>query len=175
MIGRGGGVKSNSVEIHHSYLCIGFSQLWRKKIHSVIKRFRNAHGLKWPRVRFSYHKFRNLGEILQSDLVRKIRKGVESKYLLNCEFNCNSTTKVKFTCACGGECRTFCVFYKVTCRQCLSVYVVITPKKRTERHFQDVAQKVRYNKSLDTFAARFDRHLVIICVLIGQERIYLIQ
>ena len=34
-----------------------------------------------------------------------------------------------------------------------------TPKKkRTERHYQDVAQKVQHDKNSDTFAAHFARH-----------------
>ena len=45
---KGGGSRN-------AYLCIGFSQLWREKIHSVIKRLQNAHDLKWLRVRISYH------------------------------------------------------------------------------------------------------------------------
>ena len=48
----------------NAYFCIGFSQLWREKIHSLIKRLQNAHVLKWIRVRMSYHRFPNLGEVL---------------------------------------------------------------------------------------------------------------
>ena len=65
-----------------------------------------------------YHQFPNLGEILQYDLLGKIRKGIGSEYFLNCEFNCNYTTKVKGKCAYGGECRSCCVVYKVTVGDC---------------------------------------------------------
>ena len=63
----------------------------------------------------SYHQFPNLGEILQGDLVGKIRKVIGSKGFLNRECNCNYTTKVKGTCAYRGECRAHFVVYKVTC------------------------------------------------------------
>ena len=41
--------------------------------------------LKWLRVRMSYHRFPDLGEILQGDIVGKIRKGIWSKKNPNCE------------------------------------------------------------------------------------------
>ena len=59
---------------HNAYFCIGFSQLWREKIHSVIKKLRKYHDLKWLRVRMSYNIFPNIGEILQGDLVGKLRE-----------------------------------------------------------------------------------------------------
>ena len=69
----------------------------------------------------SYHRLPNLGEILQGDMVGKLRKLIELKDFLNRECNCNSTTKVKGTCAYEGEFIAFCVVYKVTCRLCISV------------------------------------------------------
>ena len=95
---KGGGSRNAS-------FCIGFSQLWQEKIHSVIKILQKAHGLKWLRVRMSYHRFPNLGEVLQGDMIGKLRKGIGSKYLLDRECNCSSTTKVKFECAYEGDCR----------------------------------------------------------------------
>ena len=47
----------------------------------------------------SYHKFPNLGEILQGDMVGKLRKGVGSRYFFNRECNFSFTTKAKETCA----------------------------------------------------------------------------
>ena len=68
-----------------SYFRIGFSQLWREKIHSVIKKLRKSHGLKWLRLRMSCHIFPNLGEIPQGDMVGKLREGIESEifYIMN--------------------------------------------------------------------------------------------
>ena len=153
--------KRNRGGRRNAYFCIGLSQLWREKIHSVIKRPQKSHGLTFLRVRMYYPRFHNLGEILQGDMVGKFRKGIRSKYFLNRECNCNSTTKVKVTCAYKGECRTCCLFYKVIYRLCLSVYVGNTQnnlKKIMKRHFQDVAQKVHHDKNSDTFGAHFAQH-----------------
>ena len=109
----------------------------------------------------SCHRLPILGEILQGDLVGKIRKLIGLKYFLNCECNCTSKTMVKFTCAYRGECRIFIYFYKVTCRQSLSFYVVNTQntfKKRMEQLFQDVDKKLQNDKNSDTFAAHFAQH-----------------
>ena len=80
---------------HNAYLCIGFSQLWQEKIHSVIKILQKSHGLKCLQVIMSYRRFPNLGELLQVDMIGKFRKGIGSKDFLDCECNCSSTTKVK--------------------------------------------------------------------------------
>ena len=71
----------------------------------------------------SYHIFPNLGEILQGDLVGKLREGIVLKDFLNRECNCISTTKVKGECAYEGGCRACCIVYKVTCKKGLSLYV----------------------------------------------------
>ena len=111
----------------------------------------------------SYHLFPNLGQTIQDDLVGNIKRGIGPKDILNCECNCNYTTKVQVICAYGGECISCgsCVVYKATRRKCLSVYVGNTqnnPPKITEQHYQDVDQKVQYDKNLDTFAAHFAQH-----------------
>ena len=53
----------------------------------------------------SYHRFPILGEIIQGDLVGKIRKGFGSKDFIKRECNFNSTAKVKGTFAYGSEYR----------------------------------------------------------------------
>ena len=83
----------------------------------------NAHDLKWLRVRMSYHRFPNLGEVLHGDMIGKLRKGIGSKDFLDREYNCSSSTKVKGECAYEGDCRACCIVYKVTCKKRLSVYV----------------------------------------------------
>ena len=94
-------------------------------------------------------------------MVDKLRTGIVSRYFLNRECNCSSTTKVKVTCDYKGDYRARCVFYKVTCKKCLSVYVRNTQntlKKIMEHNFLDMAQKVQQDKSSDTFAAHFAQH-----------------
>ena len=56
---------------------------------------------------------------------------------------------------------TCCVFYKVTRRQCILVFVGNTKntiKNTMEQHFQYMAQKVQYNKKSDTFTDHFAQH-----------------
>ena len=109
----------------------------------------------------SYHISPNLGEILQGDLVSKIRRKLTSKYFLDRKCNCKTSTKVKVRCADGGECQRCCVIYKVTCKCCGEFYVGNTQnalKIGMQQHFQDVAQKVVNNKNSDSFAAHFAKH-----------------
>ena len=40
---------------------------------------RDSNGITWLQTRMSYHKFPNLGEILQGGLVSKLRKGLAYK------------------------------------------------------------------------------------------------
>ena len=87
-----------------TYSCIGFSKIWREKIYNIIKKLRDSNGIKWLRTRMSYHRFPNLGELLQGDLVIKIRRNLASKDFIDTECNCNTNTKVKGKCAYGGEC-----------------------------------------------------------------------
>ena len=103
--------------------CIGFSKIWREKIYNIIKKLRDSNGIKWLRTRIYYHRFPNLGEHLQGDLVSKIRRNLAYKYSLDRACNCNTNTKVKGRCAYGGECQGCCVIYKVTCKCCGNLYV----------------------------------------------------
>ena len=82
--------KRKSGEKRNTYFCIGLSQLGWYKIHSVIKKLIKAHGLRWLRLRMSYHQCLNIVGILQGDLVGKIRKVIGSNYFLNHECNFNS-------------------------------------------------------------------------------------
>ena len=70
----------------------------------------------------SYHQPPNIAEILQDDTVGKFRKIIGLKYFLNRECNCNSTTKVKVTCAYIYEFRVCFVGYKFMRIQCILVY-----------------------------------------------------
>ena len=102
----------------------------------------------------SYLRFPNLDEILQGDLLGKLRERIGLNNFLHRECNCISTTKLKVECAYEGDCRACCIV-------CVSVYVgntQITLKKIMDQHFQDVAQKVQHDKKYDTFAAHYAQH-----------------
>ena len=56
-------------------------------------------------------------------MVSKTRRYLASKYFLDGECNCNTTTKLNDRCVYGGECRRCCVIYKVTRKFCTEFYV----------------------------------------------------
>ena len=92
----------------NTYFCIGVSKFWKAKkqpIHTILKKLRNKYKLKWLRIAMSYHKFPNLREILQGDLVTKIMEGVGSKDFDNDDCNCNKATKRDGLCLYEGKCR----------------------------------------------------------------------
>ena len=109
----------------------------------------------------SYHRFQNLGELLQGDLTCKLREGIYSKDFQDRECNCNEGSKVDGLCAYNGQCRKSCVVYKVTCRICDAVYIGNTQqtlKSRMNAHFNDVQKLVQDGKLSDTFACHFAQH-----------------
>ena len=108
----------------------------------------------------SYHIFPNLREIIQGDLVSKLRKGIAYKHSIDRKFNCNLTTKVNGMCAYRGECSRLCVVYKLKCEFCGDFYNgnTLNTLKITEQKFQGVDQKVMNNKNLEYFAIHFAKH-----------------
>ena len=68
---------------HTTYFCIGFSKIWQEKIYNIIKKLRDSNGIKWLHTWMSYHKFPNLWELLQGDMVSKIRRNLKSKDFLD--------------------------------------------------------------------------------------------
>ena len=62
-----------------TYFFIGFSKIWQENIYNIIKKLCDSNGIKWLRTHMSYHRFPNLGELLQGYLVSKIRRNLELK------------------------------------------------------------------------------------------------
>ena len=79
-----------------------------------------------------YHILLNLGELIQGDLVSKLREGLSYKESVDRECNYNSTMKVSGMCAYRGDCRRCCVVYKVTCKCCGNLYVENTQNTQKE-------------------------------------------
>jgi len=73
------------------YFCIGYSKLWSKPIHTIIKSIKAKFNLQWLRVSMSYHRFTNLREIFQGDLSRKLTMGVTSLDFKTLPCNCRNT------------------------------------------------------------------------------------
>ena len=62
--------ENRNVKGRNTYLCVGFSKIWRLNIHGIILKFCDSNVIK------SYHGFSNLWELIQGDLVSKLRKGL---------------------------------------------------------------------------------------------------
>ena len=145
------------------FCCIGTSQVWKyTPIHTIIKKLRDKHGLKWLRCSMSHHRFSNLREIFQGDLEKKMMKGIESQNFRNEKCNCNARSKINGQCAFDGNCRQRCVVYKATCRICKKFYIGNTQqfhKARMRQHANEVGRCVHLNEGSDTHAKHFASHV----------------
>ena len=74
----------------------------------------NSNDITWLHYWMFYHRLPNLGELLQGNLVSKLRKGFASEEFIDRECKCDLTTKVNGMCACRGECRGCRSVYEVT-------------------------------------------------------------
>ena len=63
------------------YFCVAYSRYFSTAIYMVIDRLKNSFNLTWLRVRMSHHRYNNLEELLNGDLVAKIGRGIFSKDL----------------------------------------------------------------------------------------------
>ena len=59
--------------------------------------------------------------------------------ILNLKFNCSSWTKVKVEYAYEGDCRACFIFYEVTCKKCLSVYVG-NPQNTLKKEWNNISK-----------------------------------
>lgn len=84
----------------------------------VFKQLRDRHNLKWFRIKMSYQKNVNIGQILQGDLNSKLIKGVTLPDFENLNCNCNSKTKTNGKCIYKGTYRHSILVYKATCKIC---------------------------------------------------------
>ena len=59
-----------------------------------------------------------------------------------------------------GECRIFCVVYKVTCKYCGNFHIGNTQKHTDKKdiHFQNLSQKVIQDKNSDSFDVYFAKY-----------------
>ena len=138
---------------------------WQAKgqpIHVTLKSLHDKYELKWLRISMSYHRFSNLREIVQGDLVSKLKKGVVSMDFVDRPCNCYKSTKdSNGMCVYGGKCRRSTVVYKATCKVCNMCYIGNTQqyiKNRMDQHFSDTARLVNCGEKSDSFADHFAKH-----------------
>ena len=65
------------------YFCVAYSRYFSTSIHRVINRLKIYSKLAWLRVIMSYHRFNNLDELHNGDIVTTIGRGILSKDLMN--------------------------------------------------------------------------------------------
>jgi len=136
--------------------CIGYSKLWSKPIHTVIKSIKAKFNLQWLRASMSYHRFTNLREMFQGDLSRKLTMGVTSLDFETLPCNCrNRETK---GCGYNNTCRNSIVVYKVTCNNTGKIYIGNAQQKfkeRMQQHLGEVKKLVEIGEKSDSYAKHF--------------------
>ena len=98
----------------------------------------------------SYHKFNNLAEYLNGELVAKIGQGIISSDLMDRECNCYLPYKVNSRFVYEGKCRQKCLIYEVKLSMCDAIYIGNTQqiiKKRMGGHFFDVERFLKNEKN----------------------------
>jgi len=139
-----------------TYFCIGYSIVWSKPVHSIIKSIEDKFNLQWLRVSVSYHRFTNLREIFQGDLSRKLTAGLTSQ-----DFEplpCNCRTSRNGNCGYNNMCRNSIVVYKVQCNNTGKVCIGNTQQKfktRMQQHFNEVQKLVKLGEKSDSNAKHF--------------------
>ena len=63
----------------NAYFCTRFSKIRREKIYNIIEKLRDSNVNNWLRMRMSYHRLPNLGELLQGYIVIKIKQDLAYK------------------------------------------------------------------------------------------------
>ena len=94
----------------------------------------------------AYKRYRNLGELLQSDLSKKLNKDLVSLDYMERPCNCPAHCRINDKCPYGNKCRATCVVYKVKCNTRGKFYIGNTQqplKKRMGGHYADVLRLVK--------------------------------
>lgn len=136
------------------FFCIGYSSIWKKPIHKILKDIRNEfEGLKWLKISMSYHRFPNVREIISGDLSNKILEDVESLDFKTLECNCRGGS-----CNYNNICRAPIIVYEVKCKITDKVYIGNTQqhfKKRMQQHFGEMKNLFCKEIPSDSYAKHF--------------------
>ena len=122
----------------NTFFCVRIFKFWGAKIHKMIKTLQDAFSLSWLWVRMLYHWFTNLHELLHGDLDEKLNADIFLKDFENKQCNFNMQSTGNDGCPYNGQCRQYCVIYKVNCKDCGKIYIGQTQqslKDRMTAHF----------------------------------------
>ena len=134
------------------YFVQGHSNLFSslpEALHGTIKKVFKANHITWLRTRMAYRKFRNLGELLQSDLSSKLNENLTSLDYMERPCNCPAHCKINGKCPYNDKCRTSCIVYQVRCKSTGKTYIGNTQqylKKRIGAHLSDVKRLISNGK-----------------------------
>ena len=141
-----------------AYFCIGVSRAWTTPLWLIIKNLKKKHSLHWLRVSMSYHKFTNLRELFNGDIMAKINKNVISKDFQSLECNCRHNKANG--CNYNDFCRDKILVYRVECNTTGKSYIGCTQqtfKKRMQDHITDVTRRRTGRNHSDTYAKHFSQ------------------
>ena len=107
----------------------------------------------------SYKRFPNARELYRADLNTKLNDGLVSEEFRKRDCNCAGSNLREGACMYGGDCRSRCQIYKVTCRHCDKFYIGNTSdllKNRTAGHCSDTCSLA--NKSPHPRSTELSKH-----------------
>ena len=153
-----------------TYFCIGYSKAWKVPIWKIIQNLIQTKypSLKWIRVSMSYHRFTNLREIFNGDMMTKLNADIVSLDFTTRECNCQ--TKATTGCNYNNHCRQPIVVYEARRNRIIpgygpKAYIGVTQqflKKRMQSHVSETRGYYQYLQNLrgkpkntDTFARFF--------------------
>ena len=88
------------------YLVMGLSKFWAKRsetLHKSIERIMTTNNLTWLQTRMAYQKYRNLGELFNSDLCGKLFRDLLSIDPMERPCNCPNSCKFNGKCPYEGN------------------------------------------------------------------------
>ena len=123
----------------------------------MLKRLQNKFNIKWLRVSILYHKFPNVRELFQGNLITKLNKHIELVDFMDLSCNCSALASRRemcikqtiqtFSCGLQGYMLFDGKFYIGNTHQML--------KKKFDGHLGEFCDLVNKAKSSDSFAKHF--------------------
>ena len=138
-------------KLRTTWFCIGFSNIWDEPLHKKIKQLKEEYNLTWLRVSMSYHRFPNVKELFNGDLLEKLMDGIADTEVEDLDCNCNKTSKTRDRkCIYDEKCRLQTVVYEAYFPKYNKSYIGKTQrhvKQRMQEHITDAWQVVRHGRA----------------------------
>ena len=113
------------------------------------------------RLQMSYHRFNNLGELLNGYLATKIGQGILSFDLMDKEYNYSLPSKVNGKCVYEGQLWKKCLLHQVKCSAFDAIYIGNNQqkfKKRMDGNFSNLLYLLKSGQKPDSFTAHYGHH-----------------